>query len=308
MTDVLVLGVFNADCTFRADRAPNMGETILGRSFHLGPGGKGSNQAVAAARAGASVGMLTRLGQDNFADMAEALWREAGITPLVERVKDASTGAAYIFVEEATGNNAIIICPGAAGKISPAFIDAHADQIAAARVVLTQGEQPLDAAMQLLRLARGAGAVTVFNPAPVAPLPEGMLALCDYVTPNETEAEGLTGIAVRDLDSARAAASALVSQGAGAAIVTLGSQGVLFGDGARHLHVPAMPAGPVLETTGAGDCFNGAFAAALAAGQPVEDALRFGCAAAGLSVSRAGAAASMPTIDEIRAALKSETR
>lgn len=298
---IVVLGVFNADCTFRAGRLPSMGETILGRSFHLGPGGKGSNQAVAAARAGAEVQMLTRLGQDAFADMAEALWREAGIVSLAERAEGEATGAASIFVEDATGNNAIIICPGAAGAMTPAHIDARANEIGAARVFLTQGEQPLDAAHRALQLARAGGAVTIFNPAPAAELPDGMLALCDYVTPNESEAEALTGMTVTDADSAAAACAALVAQGAGAGIITLGEQGVLYGDGSRVLHVPAIRAGEVKETTGAGDCFNGAFAAAIAEGLQVEDALRFGVAAAGLSVTRAGAAASMPTRADIAA-------
>lgn len=298
---VVTLGVFNADCTFRADRPPRMGETIMGRSFHLGPGGKGSNQAVAAARAGADVQILTRLGQDAFADMAEALWHEAGIVPLAERAEAESTGAAYIFVEAATGNNAIIICPGAAGAMTPAYVDARAQAIRDARVFLTQAEQPLDAAFRALEHARAGGAATIFNPAPAADLPDGMLALCDFVTPNESEAEALTGRPVTDIASAKAACAALVAQGAGAAIVTLGAQGVVFGDGTRALHLDAIAAGPVKETTGAGDCFNGAFAAALAEGREVDAALRFATAAAALSVTRAGAAASMPGRKEILA-------
>ena len=296
---IVVLGVFVADTAFRADRQPRMGETILGRSFALGPGGKGSNQAVAAARAGGDAHMLTLLGRDTFADMALATWREAGVAPAVTQRDDAATGAAYIFVDDATGDNAIIICPGVAGTIGPADVDARADLIGGARVLLTQLEQPIEAARRALEIARGAGAVTILNPAPAAELPEGLLALCDLVTPNESEAEALTGVSVRGAKDAERAARALREAGAGAVVVTLGERGALYHDGARTEYVPAVAAGPVVETTGAGDAFNGALAVALARGDDAVDAVRFGCAAAGLSVTRPGTAPSMPTLEEI---------
>ncbi len=300
---IVVLGVFVADTTFRADRQPRMGETILGRSFALGPGGKGSNQAVAAARAGGDAHMLTLLGRDAFAEMALATWREAGVTPAATQREDAATGAAYIFVDAATGDNAIIICPGAAGLLAPADVEARADLIAGARVLLTQLEQPIPAAWRALEIAREAGVTTILNPAPAAPLPEGLLALCDLVTPNESEAEALTGLPVTGLDGAKAAARALREAGAGAVVVTLGERGALYHDGERTEHVPAAAAGPVVETTGAGDAFNGALAVALARGRDPVEAVRFGCAAAGISVTRPGAAASMPTLEEIEQVL-----
>ena len=296
---IVVLGVFVADTTFRADRQPRMGETILGRSFALGPGGKGSNQAVAAARAGGDVHMLTLLGRDAFAEMALATWREAGVTPAATQREGEATGAACIFVDAGTGENAIIVCPGVAGTIGPAEVDERADLIAGARVLLTQLEQPLGAARRALEIARGAGVMTILNPAPAAALPEGLLALCDLVTPNESEAEALTGLRVRTTEEARAAAEALREAGAGAVVVTLGERGALYHDGARTEHVPALAAGPVVETTGAGDAFNGALAVALARGDDPVEAVRFGCAAAGISVTRPGAAASMPTLEEI---------
>jgi len=150
---VAILGVFVADTTYRADRQPRIGETILGKSFVLGPGGKGSNQAVAAARAGADTRMLTRLGPDAFGDMAMAIWAEAGVTPEVIREAGSYTGAAFIFLEAATGNNAIIICPGAAAAISPADVEGWAGTISAARVFMTQLEQPIDAAVRALQIA-----------------------------------------------------------------------------------------------------------------------------------------------------------
>ena len=300
---IVILGVFVADTAYRADRAPRMGETILGTSFALGPGGKGSNQAVAAAMAGGEVHFLSRLGRDPFADMALATWAKAGVTPAVSQHDDSYTGAAYIFVEEATGDNAIIICPGAGGTISPADIDAQADLIGAAGVFVTQLEQPMDAAMRALELARTGGAITILNPAPAADLPDGMLGLCDYVTPNETETEALTGIAVTGIDDAIRAAAALRQNGAGAALITLGENGVLFQNADQSVHVPAFNAGPVVETTGAGDAFNGGFAAALARGADPVEAVRYGCATAAISVTRPGTAPSMPARTEIESLL-----
>ena len=302
---IVVLGVFVADAAYRAERLPRMGETILGDAFVLGPGGKGSNQAVAAGRAGGDVGLVTRIGDDPFGAMAGAVWRDAGVSDaLVERSGDA-TGSAFIFLDRDTGENAIIVCPGAAEGIDGAFVEARAAAIGGARVFVTQLEQPMGAAMRALEIARAGGAATILNPAPAAALPDGMLALCDYVTPNETEAEALTGLSVTTEAEARAAAARLLEMGvARAAILTLGARGALYhaADGTSVV-VPALPVARVVDTTGAGDAFNGAFATALAEGRDPVEAVRFGCAAAGLAVTRQGAAAGMPLRGEIEAAL-----
>lgn len=299
MGTVVILGVFVADTAYRAERQPKMGETILGRSFALGPGGKGSNQAVAAAMAGGSVHFISRLGRDPFAEMARATWAKAGVVPEITEDAESYTGAAYIFIEDATGNNAIIVSPGAAGRISVADVEARADLIGGAAVFVTQLEQPMEAAHRALEIARAGGARTILNPAPAAPIAPGMLALCDFVTPNESEAEGVTGIAVQGPDDAARAAAALRARGAGAAIITLGEKGALYHDGARTVHVPAFDAGPVVETTGAGDAFNGGFATRLAEGADPVEAVRFGCATAAISVTRPGTAPAMPSRDEI---------
>ncbi|MBI1173606.1 ribokinase [bacterium] len=304
MGKVVILGVFVADTAYRAPRQPKMGETILGKSFVLGPGGKGSNQSVAAAMAGAETHFISRLGQDPFADMALATWNRAGVHPAVTQDPKSYTGAAYIFIEDGTGNNAIIISPGAAAEISNADIDANAALIRSAKVFITQLEQPIPVAVHALRMARAAGVTTILNPAPAASLPEGTLALCDYVTPNESEAEALTGLPVTSVAEAESAARALRALGAGAAIITLGDKGALYHDGARTVHVPPFKAGPVVETTGAGDAFSGGFAAALAEGQDPVSAVRFGSATAGISVTRPGTAPSMPARAEIEALLK----
>jgi ribokinase len=300
---VVILGVFVADTAYRADRQPRLGETILGNSFKLGPGGKGSNQAVAAGKLGADITFLTRLGVDAFADMAKQTWKDAGVKSAVIDTPDSYTGAAYIFVEEGSGNNAIIVSPGAAMLISPEDIEAHAGLIRSAGVFVTQLEQPIEAALKALEIARGAGVTTILNPAPAATLPDRIYALCDYVTPNETEAEGLTGIKVSSIDDARRAADALLAKGVGAVIVTLGEKGALLHTKTRSDHVGAVNAGPVVETTGAGDAFNGGLAAALAKGVEPLEAVRFACAVAGISVTRPGTAPSMPTLQEVEALL-----
>jgi len=300
---IVILGVFVADTAYRAARQPKMGETIIGSSFKLGPGGKGSNQAVAAGKLGADVSFLTRLGVDAFADMAKAAWRDAGVKAAVIDTPDSYTGAAYIFIDESTGNNAIIVSPGAAMLITPADIEAHADLIRKAGVFVTQLEQPIDAALKALQIARAGGTTTILNPAPAATLPDAIFGLCDYVTPNETEAEELTGIKVDSVDGARKAADALLAKGAGTALITLGERGALLhGNGVSEL-VPAIDAGLVVETTGAGDAFNGGFAAALARGMAPPEAVRFACAVAGISVTRPGTAPSMPTLAEVEALL-----
>lgn len=300
MGRVVILGVFVADTAYRAARQPRMGETLMGTSFALGPGGKGSNQAVACARMGAETHMISKLGQDDFAQLALSTWAEAGVTAHVEQRADSYTGAAYIFVDEATGDNAIIVAPGAAALIGAADMDAQADLIAGADVFVTQLEQPMDAAMRALQIARAAGVTTVLNPAPAAELPAGMLALCDYVTPNETECEALTGVSVETATDAARACEAFVALGVKTPIITMGAQGAyLHGHGL----VPAFNAGAVVETTGAGDAFNGAFAAVLSTGYAAPDAVRYGCACAGLSVTKAGTAPAMPTRAQVDALL-----
>jgi ribokinase len=303
MKPIVILGIFVADTAYRADRMPKMGETILGRTFALGPGGKGSNQAVAAAMAQSGTGgkthFITRLGRDDFAQIARSTWAKAGVHPEVTEDAESYTGAAFIFLEEATGNNAIIVSPGAAGRVSVADVDARRGLIEGAAVFVTQLEQPIPAARRALEMARAAGVRTILNPAPAAPLDDAMLALCDFVTPNESEAEALTGLPVTSVAEAEKAADALLAKGVGACVITLGGNGALYRDRSRSVHVPVISAGPVVETTGAGDAFNGGFAVALSEGRDVVEAVRFGCATAGISVTRPGTAPAMPARAEI---------
>ena len=300
---VAILGVFVADLAFRAGRMPAMGETIIGSGFKMGPGGKGSNQSVAAARVGADVTFISKLGKDAFGAIALATWRAEHVTPRVVEVADQPTGAAYIFVDDVTGENAIIVVPGAGGSIAPADVDAAADAIASAAVFITQLEQPVESAMRGLEIAKVAGVVTVFNPAPAVPVDDAIYPLCDYVTPNESEAALLTGVPVASVDDARKAADVFLAKGVGAALITLGETGALLHTKEQSTLVPAFKAGRVVETTGAGDAFNGGLAAALAQGANPAEAVRFGCAVAGISVTRAGTAPSMPSLAEVQALL-----
>lgn len=300
---VVILGIYVTDLAFRAQRMPLLGETVAGSAFAMGPGGKGSNQAVAAARAGADVIFCTRIGNDAFGKIAQATWAAEGITSRASVIDDIATGAAHIYVDENTGGNAIIVAAGAAGTLGPDDVDAIEADIAKAAVFVTQLEQPIPAAKRGLELARKHGVTTVFNPAPALALDDDIYPLCDYITPNETEAAALTGIAVKSVDDARRAADVLLSKGARAAIITLGEAGALLHSASESVLVPAFECGRVVETAGAGDGFTGGFAAALARGDSALDAVRFGCALASISVTRPGTAPSMPRLDEINALL-----
>jgi ribokinase len=306
MASVVVLGIFVADLAFKAKRLPVMGETILGNGFASGPGGKGSNQAIAAARAGGKVAIVTRIGNDTFGGMARKAWAADGVdTSAVIEDAGAPTGAAFIFVSTETGNNAIIVESGAAANLSPADVRAAEGVFADAKVFMTQFEQPIGTAIEGLTLGRRRGAVTILNPAPALPVDDAIYGLCDYVTPNETEAATLTGLPVETEEQALAAAKEFVRRGARNALITLGEKGALLHGAAGTHVVPAFKVAKVVDTTGAGDAFNGGFAVALAEGQSPVDAVRFGCATAALSVQKSGTAPSMPTRAEIDALLAS---
>jgi len=304
MTDgVSILGIFVADLAFRSGRMPAVGETIMGSGFAMGPGGKGSNQAVAAARAGAKTRFISRLGQDSFGDIAMATWVAEGIDAKVARSPHAPTGAAFIYVNDVNGENAIIVVPGAAGDISVADVESAAETIRSSRVFVTQLEQPAEAALAALKIARGAGVTTVFNPAPAAPFDPAIYPLVDYITPNESETAAMVGFPVETIDDAKRAGDVLLKKGVGVALITLGEKGALFHAKDRSELVPAFHVAAVVETAGAGDAFNGGFAAALAEGLEPLAAARFGCAVAGIAVTRAGTAPAMPRRAEVDALL-----
>jgi ribokinase len=302
---ITVLGSFVADLAFRTKKVPAWGETIMGSDFRLGPGGKGSNQAVAAARLGGKVSFLSKLGRDSFGDLARRTFQQESIDArFVFETTSYPTGAATIIVDEVTGENAIIVVPGACFRVTPDEIDQARDLIAESGVFLTQLELQLPSVEHGLKLARSLGVPTILNPAPAMEVPESIFALCDYVTPNETEAATLTGLPVTNITEVERAADVLLARGARNVVITLGAQGALVKNARLAQLVPAVDAGPVVETTGAGDAFNGGFAIALSEGRDIVAATQFGCAVAGISVTRHGTAPSMPTRTEVDTLLK----
>ncbi|PXW27612.1 ribokinase [Paraburkholderia caballeronis] len=297
---VAVVGSLNMDLVARAPRLPRPGETLAGHAFAQVAGGKGGNQAVAAARLGADVAMIGCVGADPNGELLRAgLVAERIDCAALETAAHASTGVALIVVDDAS-QNAIVIVAGSNGEVTPATIARHEAALARADVVVCQLETPPDAVRAALATARRLGKTTILNPAPATgPLPDDWLPLVDWLVPNELEAAALTGLQVTVPGEAAQAAVALRGAGANNVLVTLGAQGVcvLIGDApAEHWPAPRVAA---VDTTAAGDTFIGGFAARIAAGVEPRDAIRFAQRAAALSVTRAGAQPSIPTLDEL---------
>jgi len=298
---ISILGIFVADLTFRTDRMPIKGETFIGNSFKLGPGGKGSNQAVATRRAGAETIFITKIGKDTFGEMAMKLYADEGInSEYVWEIADMATGAASIVVNEETSENLIIVVPGAADDMVPEDLETAEAGIAKSSFFMASLEVPIPVMQRGLEVAKRNGIPTILNPAPAAILPDVVYGLSDYFTPNETEATMLAGIPVETVDQAEAAAKIFLGRGVKTAVITLGELGVYVRNSEISQHIPAFDMGDkVLETTGAGDAFNGGFAHALADGMPLIEAIRFGSATAAISVTRLGTAPAMPFNSEI---------
>ena len=296
---VLVVGSANVDFTVAASRLPAVGETVSGGTLLVNHGGKGANQAVAARRLGAEVRLVACVGDDASGRGIRAALQAEGIgVDGMMVTADAATGTALIVVD-GQGRNQIVVAPGANWRLSVEHVRARADDFAWAQVVMCQLETPLDTLAWALAEARRRGLVTVLNPAPVREgIADDVWRLVDYLTPNEGEAERLSGVAVRDAGSAAAAGRALRGRGVGAVIVTLGSQGSLACTARDDIRVPVFPVEAV-DTTAAGDAFNGALGAALAGRDPLPDALRFASAAAALACTRRGAQPSLPTRAEV---------
>lgn len=289
---LVVVGSFNMDLVAYVPRFPRPGETILGARYLTTPGGKGSNQAVAAARLNADVTFVGRIGSDSFGDAALDLWgREQVNTRYAVRDRKNATGVSLIYVAETTSDNMIVCVPGANMALSKADVDAAAEAVARAQVVLTQMENPLEMVAWALRLGRMSGVCTILNPAPGAPVLPDLLATADFITPNEIELEILTG---GSYDDPVAAARKLIVDDRQTVIVTLGEQGALIVTKDTETLSPAFRV-KVADTTGAGDAFSAGLAVALAEGRETAEAVRFANAASALCVTRPGAAQSMPT-------------
>jgi len=304
---VTVVGSLNMDLVVRSSRIPQPGETIIGGDFCTVPGGKGANQAVAAARLGAQVSMVGRVGRDAFAGPLLDNLALAGVGhTFVTRDPEAATGVALIVVDE-TGQNSIVVASGANARLSPADVDAAEAAITAAAVLLLQLESPLETVTRAAEVARGHGVTVILNPAPARPLPAALLSLVDVLIPNESETALLTGMPVGNQAEAGAAAMALRESGVvGTVILTLGERGALLARAGGAERFPACEVTPV-DTTAAGDAFVGSFAVAMAEGKSVAEAVRWGNAAGALATTKLGAQLSLPTRQALEALLVTGT-
>jgi ribokinase len=300
---IVVVGSSNTDMIIRVSRIPRAGETLLGGEFFTAAGGKGANQAVGAARAGGKVALIARVGKDAFGDQAVAGLRRDGVdVRCVFRDKLAASGVALIFVAK-DGENSIAVAGGANAMLSPADVKKATGVIRSAALLVAQLETPLATVTAAVDVAVKAGVPIILNPAPARPLPNSLLKRISVLTPNETEAELLTGIKVTDEAAAAKACSTLRSRGVGTVILTLGSRGAFLADLNGQRLLPGFKVKTV-DSTAAGDIFNGALSVALAEGRTVLDAVRFANAAAALSVTRRGAQPSAPTRADIEKFLR----
>lgn len=296
---ITVVGSYATGLTMKVKRLPNTGETLLGTGYRVDYGGKGSNQAVGSARLGARVSFIAKIGKDAFGEMALNLYREEGIDVThVTQTSEAPTGVGFITVEAASGNNCIVIDPGANELLTADDVARSSAAFKATSVVLTQLEIPVAAAHAAMRLGREAGAITILNPAPVRPLPPSVLQLIDVLTPNQTEAKVLSSRNPNEVAEPEELARELIRSGVKQVVMTLGEKGALIVTPAFAMHVPAITVSAV-DTTGAGDAFNAGLAIALASGSSLEAAVRFAVVTGGLAVTREGVIPSLASRSEV---------
>ena len=300
MSSICIFGVFVADLCFFGNKIPAKGETVLGNNYIVGPGGKGSNQAIAAARLNGEVNFITKVGKDNHADMAFNLYKEAGVnTTSIAQDPNLSTGVAGIMIDE-NGHNAINIVAGAAGHLQNEDIDKNLDVIKKSKIFLTQMETPDLTTMYALKKAKENNCVTILNPAPARKVAKEDFSLLDFFTPNETEAEFYLNKKIETEKDIKNAAKEFLNMGVKNIIITLGAKGVYFENKEENYFIEALKLKEeVIDTTGAGDAFNGALAVALAKNYNYKDAIIFANKVGGISTTRLGAASSMPLLKEV---------
>ena len=300
MNSICIFGVFVADLCFFGNKIPAKGETVLGNNYIVGPGGKGSNQAIAAARLNGEVNFITKVGNDSHADMALSLYKEAGVNvDCIIQDPNLSTGVAGIMIDE-KGNNAINVFAGAAAHLQNEDIEKNMEVMKKSKIFLTQMETPDSTTMYALKKAKDNDCLTILNPAPARKINENDFQLLDFFTPNETEAEFYLDKKIETNEDIKNAAKEFLNRGVKNIIITLGEKGIYFANKNEEYFVDALKLkNEVVDTTGAGDAFNGAFAVALANELKYKDALIFANKVAGISTTRLGAASSMPFLTEV---------
>ena len=301
---IIVIGIFVVDLSFKSTKLPKPGETVIGDSYNIGPGGKGSNQCIAIARVGGDASLIARIGDDQFGKMGLHLYESenVGIEGLVI-TKDEKTGSATISIDN-NGMNSIIVVPGAASGLTIEMVDQKSNLFNESSILLTGFEIPLDVAIYSLKMAKSKNLKTILNPAPYFNINHETYKLVDYLTPNEHEASALTNINIKTVDDARIAGKKICELGVGTSIITMGEKGLLCTRNSldnEGLHLPSIKMKDrVIDTVGAGDVFNGAFATAISENVNLEESLLFANKAASISVTKIGAALSSPYRNQIK--------
>ena len=299
MSEVTVLGIFVADLSFSANKIPTTGETILGDKYNIGPGGKGCNQAIALARLGCNVNVISKIGIDDYGNLAlDSLKQNKIDTSNIIITKEHQTGVAGIHVDSNTGQNAITVVRGAPASFNKDEIDINI--IKKSKIFLTQLEIPIEVTLHCLKAAKENGLINILNPAPACKLDKEFFTLADYFTPNEAESEFYTGVKIKNESDAKESAKKLLALGLKKVIITLGEKGLFYSDGNEEIYIKALPFKKVEDTTGAGDAFNGGLAYALSKNKSIKECLNIANQVAGLSTLKLGAGNSMPLLTDLK--------
>ena len=296
---ISVLGIFVADISFSGPKIPSTGETILGTKYNIGPGGKGCNQAIAIARLGGELNFLSKIGKDDYGKLAlKTLIQNKIKTDHIIQDESLQTGVAGIFVDKSSGKNAINVITGAPSTLTLNEIKDNLNIIKKSKIFLTQLEIPKDVTLHCLKIAKENNILTILNPAPASDLPEEFFNYIDYFTPNETEAEFFTGLKITNKNEAKEASKKIINMGVKKVIITLGDKGLFYSDGKEEIYLKATSV-QAIDTTGAGDAFNGGLAFGLSKNKPIKECLELANKVAGLSTTKLGAGDSMPFLKEV---------
>ena len=300
MSEITVLGIFVADISFSGPKIPSIGETILGKKYNVGPGGKGCNQAIAIARLGGNTNFISKIGKDAYGELAlKTLKKNKISTENLIQDSDQQTGVAGILVDQNTGKNAINVIVGAPNSLKISEIEKQINLIKSSKIFLTQLEVPKDVTLHCLKIAKENGCITILNPAPATEISKEFYNNIDFFTPNETEAEFYTGIKITNDQEAKQAADKLINLGIKKVIITLGEKGLFYSDGKEEIYLKASSV-KAIDTTGAGDAFNGSLAFGLSKEKPIKECLELANKVAGISTTKLGAGDAMPFIQDIK--------